>query len=534
MPESKSVECVIKRRDQARDRALSWWSLYEDAYNVTQPERSSYRRDWEGNVRGEDIFDSVGVSATVAFTAKLQSSLTPSYQNWQKLTAGMLVPEEERDGINEELEEITEIFFKYLNGSNFASASGEAYFDLAVGTAALYVTYDDDHPLIFRSYPISKMYFEEDSYGILSTVFHDYEQIPVRDIEVLWPTGKMSGELKRSYGNDPNVKANLLEASIFYPKEKVNKYRYIVIEEATKHVVLDSWSPSSPWIAFRWMKRPGQTLGVGPAIFARATLKTINAMAADELRSAAFKAGPMWLAFSDNVFNANKFDPEPGKVIEVGGLPGGAPPLQQLPTASDAQFTQLVLSDLREQVLKIMYADILRPVDAPPQTATETIYKKQVLLEQIGPAIGRLQVEFLPRLSRRIVYVLQKQGLFGRLLPKNFAIDGKIVDLQYTSPLSQAQSNTELESYQQFLELMNGTGGPEFTQNSIHIDKLPSWIAEKTGTPLSIVKTDAEVQADHQKAAEAAQGALQAQQAPGISGVPLPGEQQQQQQQQQQ
>jgi hypothetical protein len=368
------------------------------------------------------------------------------------------------------------------------------------------------------SVPIAKLYIEESASGMIETVFLDRDQMPVRDIKELWPKGSLSQQMTSAYQNDPEHKANIIEATIYLPE--VKKYRYMVIEGESKHIILDSVSPSSPWVVFRWMKRPGQIFGVGPALFARANIKTLNVMAEDELRAAAMKAGPMWLAWSDGVFNPYKFTPEPNTVIVGGGMAGAAPPLTPVPTNGDVQFTQLVMSDLREQVLKALYADILRPVDAPPQTATETLYKKQVLLEQIGPAIGRLQVEFLPRLTRRIVYLLQAQGLMP-----DFQIDGKKVDLVYTSPLAQAQSNSELEAYQQYIELLNATGGPQFTMGTIHQEMLPSWVAEKVGLPPDIIKSDAEIAQDMQNAMQMA-AALQAEQAPGAEGVPLPGQQQ--------
>lgn len=512
------LEAVLNRYQNAKTTAFQWHNIYEDVYDYTQPERSSYRRDAEGNIRSTHLYDSTGELATNAFTAKLQSTLTPPFQHWQKFQAGREIPEAQRDNVNRQLEMITKIFFDYLNASNFTVAVNEAYFDLAVGTGALYVRSTENKPLVFMSVPISKLYIEESAEGLIETVFLDRDQMPARDIKELWPKGSMSDQLTSAYKSNPEHKVNVIEATIYLPEEK--KYRYMVIEGESKHIILDSMSPSSPWVVFRWMKRPGQIFGVGPALFARANIKSLNVMAEDELRAAAMKAGPMWLAWSDGVFNPYNFTPEPNTVIVGGGMPGAAPPLTPVPTGGDVQFTQLVISDLREQVLKAMYADILRPVDAPPQTATETLYKKQVLLEQIGPAMGRLQVEFLPRLTKRIVYLLQAQGLIP-----DFQVDGKEVDLVYTSPLAQAQNNSELEAYQQYIELLNATGGPQFTMNTIHQEKLASWVAEKVGLPSEIIKSDAEIAQDMQNAMQMA-AALQAEQAPGVEGVPLPGQQQ--------
>lgn len=507
-------EAITKRYSIAKANAKYWHNLYKEVYKYTQPERNSFEYDNPGSSRDDEVYDSIGISATNAFSAKLQSTLTPPFQHWQKFQAGPEIDVAHKDMLNQELEKVTDLFFRFLNESNFNVAVSEAYYDLACGTAALYVRQgpSPENPILFQAVPISTIYPEESPFGLIETVFRDRINIPVRDIKELWPKGTMSSDLAHKLSSDPNAKTSLIEATIYIPEKK--KYRYMVLETEVENAIIDSLSPSSPWIVFRWEKRPGNVFGVGPAIFARATLKTINAMAEDELRSAAMKFGPMWIAWDDGVFNPYNFTPQPNTVLVVGGLPGAHAPIQPIPVDTDIRFEQLKTQELKEQVMHLMYADLVRPVNAPQQTATEVLYRKQIILEQIGPAMGRLQVEYLPRLTKRVVYLLQEQGLF----PRDFNIDGKKIRLEYTSPLARSQDQSELQSYQEFIQLMNATVGPQLTLASLTVEKLPLWLAEKTGLDTTIVKNEAQLQREVSQAAEAAQ--QQQTQLPGAAQAP--------------
>ena len=62
----------------------------------------------------------------------------------------------ERDEINNQLEEITEYVFEILQNSNFAQEVHESFMDLAVGTGILHVSEGDAiNPIIFFCYSIT-------------------------------------------------------------------------------------------------------------------------------------------------------------------------------------------------------------------------------------------------------------------------------------------------------------------------------------------------------------------------------------------
>lgn len=505
---------LLERFKKAQNVAWPWHELYSDVYRYTQPFRNPFSfsqsnptsvtmyqsGDTQTESSGHEIYDSTAVLGCHSLSAKLLSYLVPPYQEWQKFDAGPEIPDLDKERFQRAAERATKSFFKFLNETNFYVAATEAFYDLIVGTAALYVTKGDSlqNPLNFQAVPISNLFFEEDSAGIPQTVFFERKAFNARDIQQMWPKATMSQETARALEQDINHTVDLLEMTIY--EEEKKSYRYIVLEQEGKHPLVDSTSPSSPWIIFRWSKTPGDVWGTGPATHIISDVKTLNAIAEDELRSAAFKASPMWFAWSDGVFNPHQFVPQPGAVLVGSSLAGNQAPIRPIPVEGDAQFVQLLVQDLRARIEKALFMDMVRPNDAQPLTATEVLYKKQVLLEQIEPAFGRLQIEFLPRLTRRILYLLKDWGLFP-----DVQIDGKKVRLTYTSPLAQGQNNSDIQSFIQYMQILQQTLGPQMSIGAINVPELPTWLAEKTKVDLDIIKSSQEIQEALQEAAQAAQ-----------------------------
>lgn len=511
--EAGEAKNFLERLKRAKNVAWPWHELYADVYKFCEPFRNPFSfsqsnpamvtmyqsGDTQTETSGREIYDSTAVLGCHSLSAKLLSYLVPPYQEWQKFDAGPEIPEIDKERFQRAAEKATKSFFKFLNESNFYVAVTEAFYDLIIGTAALYVTKGDSlqQPLNFKAVPIAHLFFEEDSKGIPQTVFFERKAFNARDIEQMWPKGKMSQETARNLANDPNYTVDLLEMTIYDEAKKT--YRYLVVEEGHNHAIIDSMSTSSPWIIFRWSKTPGDVWGTGPATHIISHVKTLNAIAEDELRSAAFKASPMWYAWSDGVFNPHQFIPQPGAVLVGSSLTGNQPPFRPIPVEGDTQFVQLLVQDLRAQIEKALFMDMVRPNEAPPLTATEVLYKKQVLLEQIEPAFGRLQIEFLPRLTKRILYILKDWGLFP-----DVQIDGKKVRLAYTSPLAQGQNNAEIQAFVQYMQVLQQTLGPQMSVGAINVPELPTWLAEKTKVDLDIIKSSSQIQNDLNQAAQAA------------------------------
>jgi hypothetical protein len=193
------------------------------------------------------------------------------------------------------------------------------------------------------------------------------------------------------------------------------------------------------------------------------------------------------MAYSDGIFNPYTFVMQPNTIIPVMPSPAGNWPIAPFPDNSPPQFVQITALDLKAQINKLMYADPLGPVDAPPKTATEIAIRQRNLAEQIGPPFARIQKEYLPRIIDRALYILTKKG---KIEP--FVVDGKAVQIQYQSPMTIAQGQIDVDSFVQWFTLVQGIYGEERAQAFINPVEVPYWLADKMGVdPTLIIEKEA-------------------------------------------
>ena len=92
-------------------------------------------------------------------------------------------------------------------------------------------------------------------------------------------------------------------------------------------------------------------------------------------------------------------------------------------------------------------------------------------------------------------------------------LQGQNIDIEYVSPLAKAQKLTDLQSTMRGLEVMMQMGEMIPVADYIDTDGLIKYIAEVTGMPAKIIRSDEEVaEIQEQKQAQAAQQAQQQEQ----------------------
>lgn len=500
MPRLASTE-LIARYSHAKTKTELWHSLYEDCYEAAIPNRNTFNARTEGRVQNTKVFDTTAVMAVLTFVSQLQVGLTPLFTQWAELDAGHEVPDLFRDNLKRQLQPATELLFRYIHHSNLNQVLNESHKDLAIGTGIITCnegTTDDD-PLIFESIPLENVYLEEGPYGMIDTVFRDFIEMPVRNILRVWPQAKLDSSLQSKLKDDPNSTADFIESSVFDPIKQ--EFTYTVIHQGMNTIIFEEVSKSSPWIVYRGNKLPGEVPGRGPLIEALPTIQTLNAVYEDELIAAGLRAKPIWLGFNDGVFNPWNVELEPNSVIPISPDGRGSLPLQPLPLAGDVQFGQLMVQDLRIQINRLFFTQPLGEInDAQPRTATELLIRRQENLEQKEPFIGRLIVELLEPLLKRIVFILQKRKLFP-----NIKVDGKQISVRFKSPLLKSQNVANVNSFVQMIQILQQTVGPERALMGIKAENLPEYLAEQFGTDLSLIQTPDEIIALTQAMAQAQQ-----------------------------
>lgn len=498
-----NIQALNARFQIARNERLQFHGLFTDAYHYAMPNRNLFENEAPGADKNSDVFDTTLGHATNIFVSKLITGLTPPFQRWAKLVAGEDIPLADRNKINVALEEATEILFKFIHRSNFALAMGEAYFDLAIGTMSLLINAgpDDTNPLIFNAVDMRFLVPEEGPLGTIETAWRELKQVTARNVMEIWPQAKFTEELARQILQNPDSKLDFIEGSI---ELSPGKFLYIVMQEGANEAIVEVESESSPWIIARWKKLSNETFGRGPVIDALPTALTLNMIADFELRAAALAIAPPFMAYSDSVFNPSTFRVQPNTVIPVNRLSSPTWPLQRLDVKPDIQFGQLLIRDLRAQINAFLFTDVLGPNDTPVRTATEVNIRNQQLLEEIGPAIGRLEVELLSKIINRSIFLLKQRGLFP-----DIKVDGKEIALSFESPLARSQEAQDLNAFEQTLQIFQQIAQSPQALLAFNAAALPEFIAQKTGLSLELMKSPQEIEIQAQQLQQQQQQAAQ-------------------------
>ena len=219
----------------------------------------------------------------------------------------------------------------------------------------------------------------------------------------------------------------------------------------------------------------GEVYGRGPLINALSAIKTTNLTIELILENAQMAISGIYQMDDDGVVNPDTINLVPGTVIPKAA---GSMGLQPIRAAGSFDVANLVLSDMRLNIKRALYNDMLGNPDRTPASATEVAERMADLSRRIGSAFGRLQAELVQPVLQRVVYILKKQGRIE--LP---TINGREVKVRSVSPLAQAQANQDITSVARFLELVQGRFGPEITNILINSEETAVYLAKKFGVP---------------------------------------------------
>ena len=526
--ESNSLSDEISKRfGIAQKRKTNWCVTYKEALSYAAPQRENFDNS-ESGVRKDNtdrVFDSTAQSALIKFASNLQSSLVPPMKKWVNLVAGQQIEDEQKEEANKQLSNIRESVFSAIHNSNFDTQVSESFLDLGIGSGALLVLKGDAKvPLRFISVPLDQLFLEEGAKGIVDTAFRKHS-IVGRNIKATWADATISADLQRIIEDKPEGHISFVEATL---KAKIKKkivvgdkvelvevegYKYVVLAEKNKEVIVEREQESSPWIIFRWNVLPGEVYGRGPVLSALADIKTLNKTKELILKNASLAVSGAFTAVDDGIINIENIQIAPGAIIPVMSNPGAinGPTLAPLPTGSNFNVAQLVIADLKRSINDMMFIDPLGPLDLPVKTATEISLRQQELSKRIGSAFGRLQYELISPLIDRILFVLEEMGIVEL---EGFKVDGRIIAIEHISPLAMAQDQEELTSMLRYAETLAGIFGPQSVLGLIKPDKFARKTAELLNIPQDIVPTEEEFKVMKD---QLAQMAAQEQQATGYS-----------------
>tara|TARA_Y100001972_G_scaffold86837_1_gene106234 strand:- start:2978 stop:4564 length:1587 start_codon:yes stop_codon:yes gene_type:complete len=503
----KLLSAYMKKYEKAKSIRQRWEPLFNECYEYALPMRETFYTSARGERRDERIFDETAVVGVQEFASRLQSGLVPNFARWADFTAGSEVPKESRESINNDLDEVTDYVFEVIQNSNFAQEVHESFMDLAVGTGVLHVAEGDAvNPVKFTALPLPHVVLDVGPDDMVDHVFRERD-MPFGHIPIVYRDMEQMPKLINAIKTNPDAEAKVLEV-VCKDYSKINEDAYLcfVFETTTKCVIKKEQfkgTGSNPFICFRWSKDPGAVYGRGPLVNALSAIKTTNLTIELVLENAQMAISGVYQMDDDGVINPDTINLVPGTVIPKAPNSAGLQPVQ---AAGSFDVANLILSDMRLNIKRALYNDMLGNPDRTPATATEIAERMADLSRRIGSAFGRLQAELVQPVLQRVVHILKKQNRI-----KIPVINGRQVKVRSVSPLSQAQANADISSVARFLELTQARFGQELTNILINSEQTATYLAKKFGVPDNLVR-DLEERKEIIRVAQQMQTAMQNQQ----------------------
>jgi len=457
-------EDILARQARAIDRRRDQDALWQDCYDHVLPPATG------GRVA---LYDATAADAAEQLAASLLAELTPPWSRWFGLAPARSV-EGDTDAAMA-LEDAAETLQGHFDRSNFALEMHQAFLDLVIaGTGVLLVEeapLGEASALRFTAVPLREAVLEEGPSGRLDTVYR---------------AARLSeAELRRRYPAAPlppvsdddadQPRRRVVEA--VWPDWNGTRFMAIAATESGPVVLAEGRFAENPFIAFRWLKAPGETYGRGPVAKALPDIRTANKVVELVLKNASIAATGIWQADDDGVLNPATVRLEPGAIIPK--APGSAG-LTPLAAPGNFDVSQLVLSDMRSRIRGALLADRLGPQRKDNMTATEVLERAAETARLLGATYGRLQSELLTPLVSRCLAILRRRGEVPPLL-----LGGQEAVLRYRSPLAQVQGRADAANTLLFLQAVRAMGNEAIAQ--IDMPAAARWLGRTLSAPAEIV-----------------------------------------------
>ena len=442
------------------------------------------------------LYDGTAPDAVDQLASSLLAELTPPWAKWFGLRPGNELSPQEQEQVAPTLEKTSEVMLQNFEHSNFAVEIHQCYLDLVTaGTACLMF---EEAPLgeatafHFYAVPLREIAVEENADGKIDTTFR-CSSLNWDGIRTRFPEAEIPPSLAERCREDSDCRLKVIEAVMpRHCNAGACGYDYIAfawdenIGSGQSFVLREGVFETSPFINFRWLKAPGEVYGRSPVMKALPDIKTANKVVELILKNASISVTGIWQADDDGILNPANIKLVPGAIIPKAVGSKGLTPLE---APGKFDISQLVLDDLRSRINHALLADSLAQISAPNMTATEVLERTAQMARILGASFGRLQAELLTPLLKRAFCILRRRGDI-----MNFDLDGKVVDLQYKSPLALVQARKDVSTVSEWLNLVAAMGSDAATV--VNAREAAVWLGNTLNVPASLISELSKEEAD--------------------------------------
>jgi hypothetical protein len=535
--------------NSTKELRRTWKTLYEDnsTWRTHWKEISEYllprrgifltneqEKAGTGEKKDGKIINTKVLRARRVMAAGMLTGMTPPTRPWFRLS----LPDPELlefHPVRAWLEVVQQAMQTILQRSNFYAAVHNMYRELGLfGFNAMLI--EEDWKTVIRCRPmtIGECYITMDSTYRPEALYRQFWMTGLQltqefGEEVLSPTiiaaikAKPEQNFLVHHAVFPRNRRNVLiggalnsmYASVYYLENEQPEGQWAILRE--------SGYVSRPFVSPRWDVVGTETYGDCPGIETLADVKQLQKMEADKLMALDKEINPPMNAPVSMKQTGGNLLPGGVNYIDVQqGQQGFTPTLVVRPNLEAMAFE---LDRVERRIDEHFFVDLFLAVTREDKnmTATEVSERMAERLQQLGPALERLQSELLDPVIDRVFTIMNNMGLVPPAPPE---IQGMEYKVEYISVLAQAQRLSGTVAVEQLVGFVgNLAGAVPSVLDKLDADQAVDEYAEMLGTPSSIVRSDDDVEEIRVARAEAeAQQAQLQQQAIAAEGAKVMSE----------
>ena len=511
--ELKKLAADLKN-DLARlvEKRSNWEIHWQEVADYMLPRKADITLERpKGDKRHTVIYDGTAIHSLELLASSLHGMLTSSVNRWFALRFKENTVNE-NDEAREWLEDVLDKMYIAISRSNFQQEVFETYFDLiAFGTSCLQIEEDKDDIIRFSSRHIKEIYISEDAKGMVNCIYRRFKMSAKATVEKFGIDNlslKTVNTFKKAPFDDIDLVHVVKPRDIYNPQKQDKQnmpFSSIYFEYDSGHIISQGGFKEFPYVVPRYLKASNELYGRSPGMNALPDVKVLNKMVEVGMKAAQKQVDPPLLVPDDSMLMPIRMSP--GSINYYRS--GTRDRIETLNIGANNPLGLNMEQQRREAISQTFHVDQLLITENRNMTATEVVQRNEEKMRILGPVLGRLQSELLQPMIIRIFNIM----LRNKLLPDAPEILlNQEIDVEYVSPMAQAQRGQELSSIVRGLELFGQIGQVAPVNDYIDPQGLVKHLIKILGLPARMIRSDSEVAELAQQKAEAQQQQMQMQQ----------------------
>lgn len=516
---------LIRKAERLRSERLVWDAHYEEIAEHLFPYSSDFvGKKMPGTKIMSKVGTTVGAVALRTLADSLHSLITSPHVQWFRL-----LPRDQRlyprQSIRKYLETVTYRMYQVFNSgdSGFQTAAAEVYHNVvAFGTGIMSIETQllRGRPwLIFRSHSLKDTYIEENSLGMVDTVYRFLELTAKQAIQE-FGVKNVSHEILNSLelGDDKTFKfLHVILPNLGYQPGKLGlkgmPFSAYYIDTTNYMIVRSGGYTTNPYIVWRWAKSSWDIYGNSPAMMALPDVKVLNEMAIAEVRAAQLSSSPALQAPSDGFMNPIRVVPNYVNYFNSGEMGR----IEPIPLGANIQPIYQSMELKKQDVKSAFYLDYMEMYKGDRMVTAEVLTRRDEQMRLLSPIMSRCQAELLAKILDRSFDSLLQNRIIDPLPSELGTFED--IDVQFLSPLAISQKASGTDNITRMMQLIGPILQLDPTAAQlIDVTEIIRAVGEMLDIQTGIIRTPEEYAQLQQQQQQQQQMAMQLQSAQSIAG----------------